>query len=931
MDWQSVRVAESLRFGEEFELDLRAYELRRSGSVVRLERIPMELLLLLLENRGQLVTREQILDKVWGKDVFLDCDNSINAAVRKVRQALKDHPEHPRFIQTVTGKGYRFIAAVTECGIPTGPPKSPSPSPDVVTAPIPTKVPRAWLLAVFTIILLVSAIGVGLMFKRGESKARREPVASFPVRRSVAVLGFRNLSGAHDQDWMSTALAEMISTELASGEQLRVIPGENVAQMKLDLALPDVDGYSPQTLSRIRRNLGTDLLVLGSYLDSPSSGGKVRLDLQVQDANRGELTAAVSETGSEADIADLVSRAGDTLRTKMGVAVISADSVPQVKASLPANPQAARLYSEGLTKLRAFDPAAARKLLQKAVTAEPNHALAHSQLAAALALAGYDEQASVEAKKALDLSHNAPRVEQLVIQGQYQRLTHDFSGAIESYRTLWNFFPDDLEYGLLLASVQIRAGSGKDALETIARLRKLPAPQNEDARIDVAESRAAESLGDFARSERVAFAAVSKAESQDNRLVMAEALQNQGYAADHLGDRKRAMEAFVRARDLRQAAGDNLGAASALHSIAMVQYHLGDFESSRKSYENALRVFRQIGAMWDVASCSHNLGVLLQDQGRLEASRLALEEALRIQREINDQRGVASDLDDLGNVLLMMGDLSRAAQMKEEALQGFRRTGNKVGEAITQNNLGEVLLAKGELALALENFESSLELKRKAGYKNGIGYSLVDIAEVLRRQDRLTEARATTEQSMTSRKQLGDEVEMAETQMQLAEISLQQQKPSEAESMARYAVAVFEKHRIDNKEAVASAVLSQSLLTQGKSSESRASAQNAMTLASQSQDVAARFEAGLASIAVKAASGSVPEAENNLEHLRQEATRRGYVGYKLEAELRLGELEIKSGNAAGRARLTRLEKEADGKGFAFIARTAASLQSSRPH
>ena len=109
-----VKVADQLRFGEDFELDLRAYELRRAGRILKLERIPMELLLLLVEKRGQLVTRDQIIERIWGKDVFLDTDNSINAAIRKIRQVLKDNPEQPRFVQTITGRGYRFIAPVVE-------------------------------------------------------------------------------------------------------------------------------------------------------------------------------------------------------------------------------------------------------------------------------------------------------------------------------------------------------------------------------------------------------------------------------------------------------------------------------------------------------------------------------------------------------------------------------------------------------------------------------------------------------------------------------------------------------------------------------------------------------------------------------------------------------------------------------------------------
>ena len=123
-----IRLSDSIQFGEDFELDLRCYELRRGGRVLKLERIPMELLRLLIEQRGQLVTREQIIERIWGRDVFLDTDNSINAAILKIRRVLRDHPEQPRFVQTVTGRGYRFIAAVVEA-------KSETPGQEVAKEP----------------------------------------------------------------------------------------------------------------------------------------------------------------------------------------------------------------------------------------------------------------------------------------------------------------------------------------------------------------------------------------------------------------------------------------------------------------------------------------------------------------------------------------------------------------------------------------------------------------------------------------------------------------------------------------------------------------------------------------------------------------------------------------------------------------------------
>src|ERR1700729_3777206 len=105
-------VEQPIRFGEGYEVDLRPRRLRRGSHVLKLERIPFEILLLLLEHRDEIVTRDQIVSRVWGQGVFLDTDNSIRGAIRKLRQVLKDDAETPRFIQTVTGQGYRFVALV---------------------------------------------------------------------------------------------------------------------------------------------------------------------------------------------------------------------------------------------------------------------------------------------------------------------------------------------------------------------------------------------------------------------------------------------------------------------------------------------------------------------------------------------------------------------------------------------------------------------------------------------------------------------------------------------------------------------------------------------------------------------------------------------------------------------------------------------------
>lgn len=100
------------READQLELDMKRYELRRDGRVIRIEKIPMELLIFLVENRDQLISREAIVDRLWGKDVFLNTEQGINTAVRKIRQVLHDDAERPRFMQTVVGKGYRFVGPV---------------------------------------------------------------------------------------------------------------------------------------------------------------------------------------------------------------------------------------------------------------------------------------------------------------------------------------------------------------------------------------------------------------------------------------------------------------------------------------------------------------------------------------------------------------------------------------------------------------------------------------------------------------------------------------------------------------------------------------------------------------------------------------------------------------------------------------------------
>ncbi|MGC1489908.1 MAG: tetratricopeptide repeat protein, partial [Candidatus Acidiferrum sp.] len=498
---------------------------------------------------------------------------------------------------------------------------------------------------------------------------------------------------------MSTAMAEMLGAELASGQQIRVIPSENIARMKLDLTLAPSDTFGQATLSKIHNNLGTDMIASGSYLALPDgSHTKLRIVLQVQDTRTGETIAAITEDGTEVDLPQLVSAGGDNLRRTLGVGTLSASAAREARAAIPANTAAERLYAEGLADLQRFDTLSARAAFEKAIAADPNHALSHSALAETLSRLGYDSLAQAEAKTALDLASSLSREDKLSIQGRYQELTHAGDAALETYRTLHNYFPDSLDYGLRLSGVQIHTGHPADALETISALRKLPSPMGSDPRIDLQKSRAAERLGDMARSQKAAAAAISRANSLGSHLLLADALIRESWAWSNLGEYGKAIDDESQSHALHVAVGDAYDAAIDMHGMGMYQHKLGKLSEARKSLEDALAEFRSLGAQWQIASCSHHLGELFEDMGDLDRAAASFEEALQIQRSLNDKRGVASDLDDLSSVKLSTGQLAQAQQMKEQALQIFQEMGDKRGAAITMLNLGEVLYQRGNLA-----------------------------------------------------------------------------------------------------------------------------------------------------------------------------------------------------------------------------------------
>jgi TolB-like protein/DNA-binding winged helix-turn-helix (wHTH) protein/Flp pilus assembly protein TadD len=410
-----------IRFGF-FELDLRSGELQKQGRKIRLEGQPVQILICLLENPGELVTREELHRKLWPADTFVNFEHGLNTAVKRLRQALNDSADSPRFVETLPRRGYRFIApiqavaaggdasavnvaaAVTE--VPTTRDLPEAKDDDQVDLSGKTVVfghqrwPGAWKRSgAFLLVVL----GICVVWIAWTLRQRSHPPI---VIRSLAVLPLENLSGDASQDYFSDGMTDELITELGQISELRVISRTSIMTYK----------GAHKSLPQIARDLNVDSVVEGTVL---RSGNKVRITAQLI------LAATDKHLWAQSYEGDL----GDTLALQQQVARSIAEQIrieltPHEQAVLKnvkrVNPDAYEAYLKGRyfwNKRTADGLKKASDYFNQAIEKEPNYAQAYAGLADSYALLGDWEygvlapkeaypRAKAAATKALELDSN---------------------------------------------------------------------------------------------------------------------------------------------------------------------------------------------------------------------------------------------------------------------------------------------------------------------------------------------------------------------------------------------------------------------------------------------------------------------------------------------------------------------------------------------
>jgi eukaryotic-like serine/threonine-protein kinase len=700
------------------------------------------------------------------------------------------------------------------------------------------------------------------------------------LRRSVAVLGFKNLSGKPEAVWLGTALTEMLGAELAATDTLRLLPAGDVARMKAELKLGTADALTAETAARIRRNLDADILVLGAYLAlGAGEQGPMRLDVRLLDARTAETLGSVTETGSEGKLLDMVSSAGGRLRERLGV---GSGRVPEgggARAALPAAPEAAHLYTEGLEKLRAFDPLAAQVLLEKAAAAEPGFPLVHRALAEALEGLGHADQARAEAERAVQLAVHLPREDTLRIEGYAHELAERWNEAAETWRTLFGFFPDNLDYGVHLGEAQVQRGRLDEAAATLAALRALPSPASDDPRLDLLEGDIADARGDYPGLQKATARAAEKAAARGASLLQANALTLQAWAWVFLDEPGKGLSLAEQAMRLVTEVGYQAGVADALEAIHPILSQQGRHaeaaEKSREAADIALKLGNPTRAV-------EALGNTMFDQLTMDdvaAARQTLERMQHIGLQPGDRTNLTQRTYLLGWLRGEEGDLAGAAELLQQALEEWTRAGNQRKAASAHRRIADVLVMRGELPAARLHYETALRTVEEAKLEWYV---------------------AQLRQALAAFEQLSG-------------------RPQEAERLGRQVLEALAKVDALERQADVEATLAEALQARGDTAGASAALDQALAAWPQIDNVAAQTRVAIAALRLRGGAEDVRRLEAELAL----AERRGAVYPAFQARLALGLYELRSGQAqAGAARLEALAKDAQAKGFGLIAREA---------
>jgi len=760
---------------------------------------------------------------------------------------------------------------------------------------------RIALAAVAVAIALAAAGAFGWRALRRHAVAP----ATADARRTLAVTDLADRTGRADEAWRGTAFAELLAAQLDGGDAMHVMPRATVA------------GKDRDQLAR----QGATLALVGSYR---GSGESLTYDVQIVDLRSGSTVGSAEESGAKSAMLEVAGRAAARLRQALGLPALSPSDAPRTHSVLPANPEAARRYAEGLTALRRYQLGAAKTAFEASLAAEPDQPLVYSALAETWHGLESDQHEREAAQRAFELSASLPREQRLSIEAAYREAIKDWSGAAQIRLSLATFFPENLDYGLKLAEVQRRQGHTSDAYATFARLRRLAPPDGDDPRIDVAEANARK-RNDSKTALAAAARGVDGAHRRGLRGVEAEAYRVECDTYANTGRAAEARVAGEQALRLFAAEGNRAGEAETLTSMANI-YIVTHQQAEALKYENqALALFDSIGSRAGAVRVRALLALAHKRAGEVAVAEKMWRQVIDDSRELGEQSQMVNAMGDLASVYTDTGRYAEAMPMYRQVIETAHAAGYTNIEANSSSNFSIVLTRRGELAEARRFADLAVALWTKMEQRGDVVYGMDSVGQIAVRQGRLADAQKVEEQALALRESMGQSG--GPSRQNLAELAVEQGDLPRAETLARKAMQEFVKDKRPSQEANALEVLTRILIEERKTVEAAAAVARIDQIIGQTQQAKAMFVGSHA--LVKAEQGDVPGALAMVRATIADCDKDGDVDTAMDLRYVLAQVLVRHGpRDEARKAVATVKREAAAHGYTQVVRDSVALERS---